>query len=168
MPLDEKEVFEVLAMFEKSDWEEIHLESGEFKLTVSKRGRPQASVTASAVTAPHAVYPSKTGAPTAAAIAKPAPTAKPAPPAEPVDPSWVGVRSPTLGTFYVAPKPGAPPFVTVGQQIGEDDTVAIVEVMKLMNHVKAGVAGTVARIAAANGDLVEFEQVLVWIDPANA
>jgi acetyl-CoA carboxylase biotin carboxyl carrier protein len=162
MPLDEKEVFEVLALFEKSDWEEIHLESGEFKLTVSKRGRPQASATTSAAR----TRSTTSDAPTAAAAA--ASAAKPAPPAEPVDPSWVGVRSPTLGTFYVAPKPGAPPFVTVGQKIGEDDTVAIVEVMKLMNQVKAGVAGIVARIAAANGELVEFEQVLVWIDPGPA
>ena len=163
MPLDEKEVFEVLALFEKSDWEEIHLESGDFKLTVSKRGRPQGIATTSAV----AARPNASGS-TAAATATSTPAAKPAPPAEPVDPSWVGVRSPTLGTFYAAPKPGEPPFVTVGQKIGEDDTVAIVEVMKLMNHVKAGVAGTVARVAAANGELVEFEQVLVWVDPGPA
>ena len=163
MALDEKEVFEVLALFEKSDWEEIHLESGEFKLTVSKRGRPQASVGTSSVRSTTSIAPASTAATTATQ----APAAKALPPAEPVDPSWVGVRSPTLGTFYIAPKPGAPPFVTVGQKIGEDDTVAIVEVMKLMNHVKAGVAGTVARLAATNGELVEFEQVLVWIDPGN-
>ena len=71
-----------------------------------------------------------------------------------------------LGHFYAAPKPGAPPFVTLGQQVAVDDTVAILEVMKLMNHVKAGIAGRIAQIAVGDGELVEFDQVLLYIDPA--
>ena len=72
-----------------------------------------------------------------------------------------------LGTFYSAPKPGAPPFVTLGQEVSADDNVCILEVMKLMNYVKAGTAGRVAHIAVANGDLVEFDQALIYVDPFN-
>ena len=169
MPLDEKDVFEILALFEKSDWQELHLESGGVKLTVSKSGHaPQ--IVARAPSAPRETRVTEP-APAARAAAAPQATTAKAPPAqasEPVEPSWQAVRSPTLGNFYLAPKPGAPPFVQVGQSVGEDDTVAIVEVMKLMNHVKAGVRGKVARVAAENGDLVEYEQVLFWIDSEGA
>lgn len=70
-----------------------------------------------------------------------------------------------LGTFYAAPKPGAPPFVKLGQSVSTDDTVGILEVMKLMNYLKAGVAGKIARIVIENGDLAEFDQVLFYIEP---
>lgn len=66
------------------------------------------------------------------------------------------VASPSIGLFWRSPKPGAPPFVEVGQYVTEEETVCIVEVMKLMTHVKAGHAGTVARIRPQNGEMVEF------------
>src|SRR6185437_13254176 len=62
------------------------------------------------------------------------------------DPTVQDVTSPLLGTCYRAPKPGAPPFVEVGTVVGEETVVAIVEVMKLMNTVRAGVKGTVSEI----------------------
>ena len=73
------------------------------------------------------------------------------------------VASPTIGLFWQSPKPGAPPFVEVGQYVTEDDTVCIVEVMKLMTQVKAGHAGTVARVWPQNGDMVEFGTPLIDI-----
>lgn len=152
MALSEKEILQVLDMFQNSGWEGMRLESGSFKLNISKTGRPQAA--ARAVEPPAAA-----AAP--AAVAPP-----PATPTAPViGPRWVAVKAPLLGHFYASPKPGAPPFVALGQQVAADDTVAILEVMKLMNHVKAGVAGRIARIAVANGDLVEFDQAILYIDP---
>ena len=74
--------------------------------------------------------------------------------------------SPIAGVFYRAPGPDAPPFVEVGQRVAADDVIGIVEVMKLMNTVRAGVAGTVIEVCVGNAELVEFEQVLVRIDPA--
>ncbi len=71
--------------------------------------------------------------------------------------------APTLGLFWCSPQPGAPPFVEVGQRVGPDDTVCIVEVMKLMSHVKAGVAGVVAAIPVENGAMVEHGDTLVVI-----
>jgi acetyl-CoA carboxylase biotin carboxyl carrier protein len=172
MAISEKDILQILAWLEKSDWQELHLESGTFKLTVSKTGRP--GVRPPEQTAPeHAPAATRSEARPAPKPAAPPPAPRPAPPpkpavAEAVDPSWIPVKSPTLGNFYVAPQPGAPPFVTLGKNVGPDDTVAIVEVMKLMNHVKAEASGKIARICAQNGDLVEFEQVLFLIDPVGA
>ena len=76
------------------------------------------------------------------------------------------IQAPMLGTFYRAPKPGAPPFVEVGQRVTEDDVVCIIEVMKLFNTVKAGVQGQITKILAENGQMVEFQQPLFLIKPA--
>lgn len=75
------------------------------------------------------------------------------------------MRSPAVGVFWVAPSPGQPPFVELGQVVARDEQLAIVEVMKLMNPVVAPVAGTVVRVCAANASLVEYDQVLFWIRP---
>jgi acetyl-CoA carboxylase biotin carboxyl carrier protein len=73
------------------------------------------------------------------------------------------VRAPLPGTFYRAPMPGAPPFVEVGSRVQPETVVGIVETMKLMNSVAAGVAGTVAEIAVGNAEFAERDTVLVWI-----
>jgi acetyl-CoA carboxylase biotin carboxyl carrier protein len=70
-----------------------------------------------------------------------------------------------VGLFWRAPSPGAPPFVEIGQQVSAGDTVAIVEVMKLMNHVASPVDGVVTAILVENGDSVEFGQPIVVVDP---
>jgi acetyl-CoA carboxylase biotin carboxyl carrier protein len=71
------------------------------------------------------------------------------------------VVSPLVGTFYHAPEPGSPPFVGVGDVVGEDTVVGIVEAMKMMNKVRAGRSGTVAAVLATDGELVEYGQPLV-------
>ncbi len=78
----------------------------------------------------------------------------------------VDVPSPMLGTFYVAPEPGKEPFVTVGARVEADTVVGIVEAMKLLTRVHAGVAGEVAEVLASNDTLVEFGQPLFRIRPA--
>jgi acetyl-CoA carboxylase biotin carboxyl carrier protein len=70
-----------------------------------------------------------------------------------------------LGSFYRSPKPGEAPFVEVGDKVDVDSVVAIVEVMKLMNSVTAGVAGEITAVHAQNGDLVEFDQPLFSVRP---
>jgi len=75
----------------------------------------------------------------------------------------VDLPSPLLGTFYRSPKPGAPPFVQVGSQVEADSIIGIIEVMKLMNTVRAGVRGTVAEFLAADGALVEYGEVLLRV-----
>jgi acetyl-CoA carboxylase biotin carboxyl carrier protein len=82
------------------------------------------------------------------------------------DPNVHEVASPLLGTFYRAPKPGAPPFVEVGAQVEEETVVAIIEVMKLMNTVRAGVRGTVTEILVADGALAEYGETLLRVRKA--
>jgi acetyl-CoA carboxylase biotin carboxyl carrier protein len=77
----------------------------------------------------------------------------------------VPVPSPLLGTFYARPKPGEAPFVSVGSKVEPDTVLCIVEVMKLMNSVVAGVCGVVAAVHANEGELVEHGQLLFSITP---
>ncbi len=78
----------------------------------------------------------------------------------------VPVLAPLVGTYYGAAQPGSKPFVEVGTSVEPGQTVCIVEAMKMMNEVAAGEGGKVAEIAVENGDWVEFEQVLMDLEPA--
>jgi acetyl-CoA carboxylase biotin carboxyl carrier protein len=77
------------------------------------------------------------------------------------------IKAPLVGTFYRAGQPGAPPFVEEGSIIDEGQTVGIVEAMKLMNQVQADQGGKVSQILVEDGQWVEFEQVLMYIEPAD-
>jgi acetyl-CoA carboxylase biotin carboxyl carrier protein len=76
------------------------------------------------------------------------------------------IEAPMLGVFYRAPSPGAPPFVDVGTLVEADTIVCIIEVMKMMNSVPAGVAGTIAEIHVENAQAVEYGQALFRVEPA--
>ncbi len=76
------------------------------------------------------------------------------------------MRAPNLGTFYRSPKPGAAPYVTVGQTVGADTEVCLIEVMKLFTSVLAGVGGAVRRVLVEDAELVEYDQPLFLIEPA--
>lgn len=77
------------------------------------------------------------------------------------------VRAPMVGTFHVAPEPGAPPYVAVGDAVVPSQTVAVMEAMKLMNPIQAEVAGTVVEVLVADGISVEYDQPLLVISPAD-
>jgi acetyl-CoA carboxylase biotin carboxyl carrier protein len=77
----------------------------------------------------------------------------------------IDIRAPTVGTFYRAPRPGAPPFVDVGAMVEPQTTIGIIEIMKLMSAVPAGVAGKVREVCVADGDPVECDQVLMRVSP---
>ena len=79
----------------------------------------------------------------------------------------VPVLAPLVGTFYRAAQPGSKPFVAEGDTVDVGQTVCIVEAMKLMNEVGAGEGGVVAEIVAKDGEPVEFEQVLMYLEPAS-
>ena len=80
-----------------------------------------------------------------------------------VDPSWIAVEAPNLGTFYRSPKPGAAPFVEIGDTVEPDTEICLIEVMKLFTSVKAGKAGTVRQICADDAELVEAGRVLFYL-----
>lgn len=85
------------------------------------------------------------------------------PPAEKVETVGTFVTSPMVGTFYAAPSPEDPPFVKIGDKIEKNTVVCIIEAMKVMNEVKAGVAGTVVEVLVESGHPVEFSTKLFRI-----
>ena len=161
MQLTVEQILEILKLVDSSGCEEFRLETADIKLVVRKTA---------AGTSPAEVSP------------KPAPAVATArvPPAEreehaaataeieAVPDGLVALRAPMVGTFYRAPAPGAPPFVEVGSVVKEHDTVCILEVMKLMNSLQAGVRGRVVKICVENATLVSHGQVLVLIEPENS
>ena len=80
--------------------------------------------------------------------------------------TWIAVKAPNLGTFYGAPKPGAPPFVVIGQAVNADTEICLLEVMKLFTTVKAGIAGVVRKVCVTDSAMVEFDQVIFYIERA--
>jgi len=152
MSLTARDIAEITRLLEDSSFDELQLEIDGLKIHLRRSGAPAAA--AEPVRA-------------AVAAASPARTASIAAPAAAVavDPALVAVRAPLLGTFYRAPKPGAPPFVDVGASVEPDTIVGIIEVMKLMNTVRAGTSGVVREIRARDGTLVEYGETLLSIDP---
>lgn len=117
---------------------------------------------------------SQPSAPPAAYMAapQPAPAGEPAPAAEAAPASNGGgesatdghtIRSPMVGTFYRAPAPDAKAFVEVGDSVGPNDTVCIIEAMKMLNQIEAEISGTVSEILVENGQPVEYDQPLFVI-----
>src|SRR6266571_1141483 len=135
MELSEDDVLHILKLIDESKFDYFQLEVGELKITVSK-GDP-------------------------IPIAGAAQTAKPVT----VPEGMLSITAPLLGTFYVAPEPGAPPFVKIGQQITEDTTVGLIEVMKVFSSVRATVKGTIVELVVQNGQFVEFGQTLFIVKP---
>ena len=105
-----------------------------------------------------AAAPAASAAPAAAAAAETEPA-----PADDL-PAGTQVKSPLVGTFYSAPSPDEPPFVLVGQEVKEGDTLCIIEAMKVMNEIKAPCSGKVVRIMVQPGDMVEYNQLLCIIE----
>lgn len=165
MSLTAADVAEIMKILEGSGFDEVLLEIDGLKLSM-RRGAGAADGAAPAT----ATAAAASGAQQSAAAPPPAPTA--APPDAPrkaaasTDPTVQDVTSPLLGTCYRAPKPGAPPYVEVGTAVSEETVVAIVEVMKLMNTVRAGVKGIVTEILMRDGTLVEYGETLLRIKKA--
>jgi acetyl-CoA carboxylase biotin carboxyl carrier protein len=153
MTLTAADVAEIMRLVEQSGFDELNLEIDGTKISL-RRGAP--------IGAAGAAGPVPSLAPLAASSAVVASATAPA--AQVVaDPTAVDIPSPLLGTFYRSPKPGAPPFVQVGSQVEADTIIGIIEVMKLMNTVRAGVRGTVAEFLAADSALVEYGEVLMRV-----
>jgi acetyl-CoA carboxylase biotin carboxyl carrier protein len=148
------DVRDVMRVLDSSGLDELHLELDNLTLTVRREG-------ASGWTAEQQVLrrPVVEGGPEPAGeLEKRAPRAA-------VPEGLVAVHPPLLGTFYRAPKPGAPPFVDVGDRVDEVAVVGIVETMKMMTPVHAGVRGTVVEFRTDNGEFADVDAVLLLVDP---
>jgi len=161
MSFSHEDVQRLLQLLDSSHFDEMHLEAEGIKLTLRRGGVPSSPAPSSAPTAS-----SSTPTPPQATMSAPAATAIATAPPASGDTSLLEVRAPMLGTFYGAPKPGAAPFVAIGGRVSADTAVGIIEVMKLMNSISAGVDGVLVEVLARDGDLVEFDQVLMRVRPA--
>ncbi|MGF1537252.1 MAG: acetyl-CoA carboxylase biotin carboxyl carrier protein [Elainellaceae cyanobacterium] len=153
MNLNIAELNELLAALNQTDIEELTLKSGDFELVVRK-GAAALSAHAAESVAP---------APQPVEVAT-APVPQSAPPL-PRESDLAEVSSPMVGTFYRAPAPDEPPFVSVGDRITKGQTICIIEAMKLMNELEAEVSGEVVEILVENGEPVEFDQPLMRVKP---
>jgi acetyl-CoA carboxylase biotin carboxyl carrier protein len=131
---------------------EIEVEDGERKVRVAR--------TLTAAAAPAAFAPAPVAAPVAAAPAAAAPAAVAAPAA---DSFADAVKSPMVGTVYLAAEPGAPNFASVGSAVKEGDTILIIEAMKVMNPITAPTSGTLKAVHVENSQPVEYDQPLFTI-----
>jgi acetyl-CoA carboxylase biotin carboxyl carrier protein len=153
MNIDSKLVRELAELLGETGLSEIEVEDGDRKIRVARTisAAPVASV---------AVAPAPAPAPAASPSAPAA-----AAPAEPAAPSMANaVKSPMVGTTYLAPEPGAAPFISVGASVKIGDPLLIIEAMKVMNPITAERAGKVSAILVEDGQPVEFDQPLVVIE----
>jgi acetyl-CoA carboxylase biotin carboxyl carrier protein len=159
MSFSHEDVQRLLQLLDSSHFDELHLEADGIKLSLRRGGAAASPAPTAPVASAPASLPPATPATPATAPAAAVPQASD-------DASLLEVRAPMLGTFYGAPKPGAEPFVAVGGRVSANTAVGIIEVMKLMNSISAGVEGVVVEVLARDGDLVEFDQVLLRVRPA--
>jgi biotin carboxyl carrier protein len=156
---DDHEVLKrIVAAFEASDWAEIDVRAGSLRIHLSTRTDPS-TAPIGLDRPPPAEQPGPTGATPAVAPAVPTTQTAELPAGTHL------VVSPSPGIFWRSPQPGAPPFADTGDRVEPDTTVCIVEVMKLMNHVKAAVAGTVVRVFPGDGVGVEQGAALFAVAP---
>jgi acetyl-CoA carboxylase biotin carboxyl carrier protein len=166
MNIQPQDIDALIELFEASDWDEMHLKVQDFELYLSTdpKGRAPGTATTTTAGAPAAVAPAHRATLPAAAGDSSAGVPRGEPPRA-VPANWVTVTAPNLGTFYRAPKPGAPSFVEIGQSIEPDTEICLIEVMKLFTTLKAGVKGIVREICAEDAAMVEFGDTLFYIEP---
>jgi len=152
--LSAADIQEIMRLVEASGFDELLLETAGTKLTLRRGGAISAAPLAAPAAAPVAA---------AAPAQAPAGVVVPVPVVAAVVADGTPVESPMLGTFYRAPKPGAAAFVEVGSVVEADTVIGIVEVMKLMNTVRAGLRGTVTAVVARDGALVEYGETLIYV-----
>lgn len=136
MGLDDEDVRRILRLIDESEDDELRVEAEGFSLLVRRSAAP-APVAGTGSRAPAGG-----------------------------DGESVAIEAPMLGTFYRAEAPGAAPFVELGSRVEPGTTVCLIEVMKMMNSIPAGVAGTIVEICAENAEPVEYAQPLFRVEPA--
>jgi acetyl-CoA carboxylase biotin carboxyl carrier protein len=161
LTLTAKDIAEITRLVEQSSFDEFYLEFEGLKLSFKRAGASADAPSSASIPAATLPQAAASGAPNPAIDPNASTAAAPAPPAGPSDAQEV--CAPLLGTFYRAPKPGAPPFVELGSPVEEDSIIGIIEVMKLMNTVRAGVRGRVTEILARDGELVEYGELLLRV-----
>ena len=150
--LTRDDVEDILTILDKSSFDEFRIETDDFKIHLRKSGATG--------------FAEAPAAPVATEIPTPSLFAAPKKPDAALPPGVVEVTAPMLGIYYRSAKPGGDPFVEVGSKVEADSIIGLIEVMKLMNTVQAGVAGEVVEIFGVNGKFVEYGQPILRVRKA--
>jgi len=150
---------QLLELLEKYDVREFKQQVGETRY-VLRRGPHEVISTGPVNYASPASVPAAPAAVPAASFPTPVAAADAV-----ADEGLIPIKSPTVGTFYIAQSPGEPPFVKVGDTVSPETTVCIVEAMKLFNKIPAKMSGTIAKILISDGDAVEYGQAMFLVKP---
>lgn len=135
--MDLNNITKIIEIFENSKVEDLELESKDFKIKLSKKIISETSN--KAINDEDSVKNEK----------------------------YIEIKSPIVGTYYCANSPTSKPFVNVGEKIKAGDTICIIEAMKVLNEIKSDVSGTVKEILVKDGELVQFDQVLILVGDNN-
>jgi acetyl-CoA carboxylase biotin carboxyl carrier protein len=152
---DVRKIRRLVELMKEHDLSEIDLEQGEVRIQL-RRSATAAAPMIAASPAGHVPFPSPAG--------PPAPESALPNPVESKAAGALVIKSPMVGTFYAAADPESPPFVKVGDHVGPETTVCIVEAMKVFNQIPAEVAGRIIAVLVENGSSVEFGQPLFKVD----
>jgi acetyl-CoA carboxylase biotin carboxyl carrier protein len=153
-----KEIEELIDFINQSGLEEVDIETEQIKLRVKRSGAGLQKAPGPILGASPIVF---NDTPTTQPIQAVLPTNKPSQADQ-----YITIKSPMIGTFYRAASPDAAPFVKEGQVIGQNQTVCVIEAMKLFNEIESDVAGTIVKILVEDASPVEYDQALFWIKPA--
>jgi acetyl-CoA carboxylase biotin carboxyl carrier protein len=151
---DVRKIRQLVALMTDHDLSEMDIQQGDVRIQLRRAGT---SIVAGAVPQIVAVAPP----PAARAIEAPVSES----PAVKDESRYAVVKSPMVGTFYAAPDPDSPPYVKVGDHVGPETTVCIVEAMKVFNQIPAEISGKVLAVLVENGQPVEYGQPLFRVDP---
>jgi acetyl-CoA carboxylase biotin carboxyl carrier protein len=165
------EIQELIKFVAKSGVSEVEIEDKDFKITIKtpphKKGKlivetPSVVQMQAPMAAPVMAAPTLPAAPAAAPMAPAASEAS-----ESTDDSnYISIKSPMIGTFYRKPSPDKANFVSIGDEIGEDKVVCMIEAMKLFNEIEAEIKGKIVKVLVDDGSPVEYDQPLFLVDPS--
>ncbi len=164
--MDLRKIKKLIDLLEESNLAEIEIKEGEESVRLARTPRGNYAVAAPQL---HAMHPAERApsmpmhSPTEAATGGARAAGDSGTNAGPPLPDGHVVRAPMVGTFYTSPAPDKPAFVTVGQQVKQGETLAIIEAMKMFNPIEADVSGTLLKVMAESGQPIEFDQPLFVI-----
>lgn len=171
MELTEEEIIQILRLIDGSDFNELHLEMGDLKLTIMKgehggfvqpRDRSERTHQLNKITVQ---ADTETALDEEAQEEEAEAQGRQAGDVSVVEEGLVPIKASMLGIFYRKPGPGAPPYVDIGSFVEEDTTVCLLEIMKVFNAVRAGVRGYIKKICAKSGDVAQDGQTLFLVEP---
>jgi acetyl-CoA carboxylase biotin carboxyl carrier protein len=156
--MDLRKLKTLIDLVSESNVSELEITEAEGKVRIVKGGGAVPQMVAPVV------VPATAASAPAATLAAPAQAAPAPAAAAPAAPTGHIVKSPMVGTFYRSASPGAKPFIEIGAQVKEGDTICIIEAMKILNEIEADKAGTITQVLVENGQAVEYGQPLFVIE----